>query len=42
MRSDERIFEALLATANGRLTAAERHEQRQFALSREQPQAAYS
>ena len=33
----ERIYETILATAAGRLTAAERHGNREFSISREQP-----
>ena len=35
----ERIYETILATAAGRLTAAERHGNREFSISREQPYA---
>ena len=33
----ERIYETILATAGGRLTAAERHRNGEFSISREQP-----
>ena len=32
-----RIYETILATAAGQLTAAERHGNREFSISREQP-----